>query len=76
MTDFINYPSYTKKLAKKAVLAKMEMTEKTQKIVEEELQDIDETTTETEVVQKINESKKAVARKTKKGVKVKQVLKG
>lgn len=76
MTDFINYPSYTKKLTKKAVLAKMEMTEATQKIVEEVTEDVDETTTETEVVQKINESKKAVARKTKKGVKVKQVLKG
>ena len=40
MTDFINYPSYTKKLAKKAVLAKMEMTEATQKIVEEVTEDV------------------------------------
>ena len=70
MTDFINYP--TRNYAKPK---KMIMTEATAKIIEEEVGDI-ENLTEQEVVTKINESKKAVAKKTKKGVRVKQSLNG
>lgn len=66
MTDFINYPPRKKKIV---------MTESTRKVVEEAVGNIDEMT-EDEAVQKINESKKAVAKKTKKGVKVKQPLNG
>ncbi len=51
------------------------MTESTRKVVEEAIGNIDEMTEE-EAVIKINESKKAVAKKTKKGVKVKQSLNG
>ena len=47
----------------------------TRKVVEEAVGNVDEMT-EDEAVQKINESKKAVAKKTKKGVKVKQSLNG
>ena len=69
MTDFINYPP------KSPVKKKVIMTEATAKIVEEEVGDIDDMT-EQEIVTKINESKKAVAKKTKKGVRVKQSLNG
>lgn len=65
MTDFINF-SKKKKIV---------MTESTRKIVEEAVGNVDEMT-EDEAIQKINESKKAVAKKTKKGVKVKQSLNG
>lgn len=65
MTDFINFSK------KKRIV----MTESTRKVVEEAVGNIDEMT-EDEAVQKINESKKAVAKKTKKGVKVKQSLNG
>lgn len=70
MTDFINYPPKRYIKPKKVI-----MTEATAKIVEEEVGDI-ENLTEQEVVTKINESKKAVAKKTKKGVRVKQSLNG
>jgi CRISPR/Cas system-associated exonuclease Cas4 (RecB family) len=65
MTDFINFSK------KKRIV----MTESTRKVVEEAIGNVDEMT-EDEAVQKINESKKAVAKKTKKGVKVKQSLNG
>lgn len=65
MTDFINF-SKKKKIV---------ITESTRKVVEEAVGNIDEMT-EDEAIQKINESKKAVAKKTKKGVKVKQSLNG
>jgi len=67
MTDFINYPSHREK--------KIIMTEATRKVVEEVIGNVDDLT-EDEAIQKINESKKAVAKKTKKGVKVKQSLNG
>ena len=51
------------------------MTEYTHKVIEEAVGSIEEMT-EDEAIQKINESKKAVAKKTKKGVKVKQSLNG
>ena len=66
MTDFINYPPKKRKIV---------MTEATRKVVEEAVGSIEEMT-EDEAIQKINESKKAVAKKTKKGVKVKQSLNG
>lgn len=66
MTDFINYPQKKRKIV---------MTESTRKVVEEAVGSIEEMT-EDEAIQKINESKKAVAKKTKKGVKVKQSLNG
>lgn len=66
MTDFINYPPRKHKIV---------MTESTRKVVEEAVGNIEEMT-EDEAIQKINESKKAVAKKTKKGVKVKQSLNG
>ncbi len=66
MTDFINYPPKKRKIV---------MTESTRKVVEEAVGSIEEMT-EDEAIQKINESKKAVAKKTKKGVKVKQSLNG
>lgn len=69
MTDFINYPA--RRMSNKKVI----MTEATAKIIEEEVGDI-ENMTEQEVVTAINESKKAVAKKTKKGVRVKQSLNG
>ena len=66
MTDFINCPPKKRKIV---------MTESTRKVVEEAVGSIEEMT-EDEAIQKINESKKAVAKKTKKGVKVKQSLNG
>ena len=66
MTDFINYPPKKRKIV---------MTESTRKVVEGAVGSIEEMT-EDEAIQKINESKKAVAKKTKKGVKVKQSLNG
>ena len=66
MTDFINYPPKKRKIV---------MTESTRKVVEEAVGSIEEMN-EDEANQKINESKKAVAKKTKKGVKVKQSLNG
>ena len=66
MTDFINYPPKKRKIV---------MTESTRKVVEEAVGSIEEMT-EDEAIQKINESEKAVAKKTKKGVKVKQSLNG
>lgn len=66
MTDFINYPPKKRKIV---------MTESTRKVVEKAVGSIEEMT-EDEAIQKINESKKAVAKKTKKGVKVKQSLNG
>lgn len=66
MTDFINYPPKKRKIV---------MAESTRKVVEEAVGSIEEMT-EDEAIQKINESKKAVAKKTKKGVKVKQSLNG
>lgn len=66
MTDFINFKK-TKK--------KMIMTESTRKVVEDVVGNVDEMT-EDEAIRKINESKKAVAKKTKKGIKVKQSLNG
>lgn len=66
MTDFINYPPKKKKII---------MVESTRKAVEEVVENLDELT-EDEAVIKINESKKAVAKKTKKGVRVKQSLNG
>lgn len=66
MTDFINYPPRKRKIV---------MTESTRKVVEEAVGNVEEMT-EDEAIQKINESKKAVAKKTKKGVKVKQSLNG
>ncbi len=72
MTDFINYP--TKKYTKPT--KKVIITESTKEVVEEAIGEKLEDLTEDEVVQKVNESKKAVAKKTKKGVKVKQSLNG
>lgn len=66
MSDFINYP--TKK-------AKFQMCESTREIVEEVVDNLEDLT-EDEAVKKINESKKAVAKKTKSGVRVKQTLNG
>ena len=66
MSDFINYP------AKKA---KFQMCESTREIVEEVVDNLEDLT-EDEAVKKINESKKAVAKKTKSGVRVKQALNG
>ncbi|MBO4622498.1 MAG: hypothetical protein J5691_01290 [Bacilli bacterium] len=74
MTDFINYP--TKKYAKPVVTKKVIITESTKEVVEEAIGEKLEDLTEDEVVQKVNESKKAVAKKTRKGVKVKQSLNG
>ena len=71
MTDFINYPPMRKASVKKKII----MTEATAKIIEEEVGNLDDLT-EQEVVTKINESKKAVAKKTSKGVRVKQSLNG
>lgn len=68
MTDFINYPPHRSK-------NKIVMAESTRKVVEEVVENLDELT-EDEAIQKINESKKAVAKKTKKGVRVKQSLNG
>lgn len=70
MTDFINYPTH--KVTKKA---KLNMCESTREVVEEVIENLDELT-EDEAVKKINESKKAVAKKTKDGVRVKQSLNG
>ena len=70
MTDFINYPSRRQRVYKK-----LQMTEATAKIIEEEIGDT-EYLTEQELITAINESKKAVAKKTKKGVRVKQSLNG
>lgn len=70
MTDFINYPAH--KVTKKA---KLNMCESTREVVEEVVENLDELT-EDEAVKKINESKKAVAKKTKDGVRVKQSLNG
>lgn len=70
MEDFIHYPSKFKASKKKLI-----MTESTRKVVEEAVEDLD-ALTEDEAIIKINESKKAVAKKTKKGVKVKQSLNG
>lgn len=67
MTDFINYPSKRK--------AKLQMSESTREVIEEAIENLDELT-EDEAVKKINESKKAVAKKTKNGVRVKQSLNG
>ena len=67
MTDFINYPNKKK--------AKLQMCESTREVVEEVVENLDELT-EDEAVKKINESKKAVAKKTKDGVRVKQSLNG
>lgn len=67
MTDFINYPN------KKST--KLQMCESTREIIEEVVDNLDELT-EDEAVKKINESKKAVAKKTKDGVRVKQSLNG
>ncbi len=74
MTDFINYP--TKKYAKPELKKKVIITESTKEVVEEAIGEKLEDLTEDEVVQKVNESKKAVAKKTRKGVKVKQSLNG
>ena len=74
MTDFINYP--TKHYTKPAVKKKLIITESTKEVVEEAIGEKLDELTEDEVIQKINESKKAVAKKTKKGVKVKQSLNG
>lgn len=70
MEDFIHYPSRFKAPKKKLIMA-----ESTRKIVEEAVEDLDNLT-EDEAIIKINESKKAVAKRTKKGVKVKQSLNG
>lgn len=67
MTDFINYPSKKK--------AKLNMCESTREVIEEVVDNLDELT-EDEAIKKINESKKAVAKKTKNGVRVKQSLNG
>lgn len=67
MTDFINYPSKKK--------AKLQMCESTREAVEEVVDNLDELT-EDEAVKKINESKIAVAKKTKDGVRVKRSLNG
>lgn len=66
MTDFINFSKKKKRIV---------MTESTRKVVEEAVGNVDEMT-EDEAIIKINESKKAVAKKTKKGVSVKQSLNG
>lgn len=65
MTDFINYPARTK----------IKMVESTKKVVDQFIENPEELSEE-ELVQQINESKKAVAKKTKKGIRVKQVLNG
>ena len=67
MTDFMNFPSKRK--------AKLQMCESTREAIEEVVDNLDELT-EDEAVKKINESKKAVAKKTKDGVRVKQSLNG
>lgn len=67
MADFINFPSKRK--------AKLQMCESTREAIEEVVDNLDELT-EDEAVKKINESKKAVAKKTKDGVRVKQSLNG
>ena len=72
--DFINYP--TKKYIKPTPKKKVIITESTKELVEDVLGEKLENLTEDEVVQKVNESKKAVAKKTKKGVKIKQSLNG
>lgn len=68
MTDFINYSA--KKKPKKII-----MCETTKTIVEDVVDNLEDLTEE-ETVMKINESKKAVAKKTKKGIRVKQSLNG
>ena len=70
MTDFINYPVH--KTSKKA---KLNMCESTREVIEEVVENLDELT-EDEAIKKINESKKAVAKKPKDGVRVKQSLNG
>lgn len=70
MTDFIHYPSRMK--PKKKLI----ITESTKKVVEEAIGENVDDLTEDEAIVKINESKKAVAKRTKKGVKVKQSLNG
>ena len=66
MTDFINYPN------KKST--KLQMCESTREIIEEVVDNLDELT-EDEAVKKINESKKAVAKKTKHAVVTKSTSK-
>lgn len=68
MTDFINFGK-TKRVA---------ITESTKKVIESELkEDLDiETLTEEEIVKKVNSTKKGVAKRTKKGVVIKQSLNG
>ena len=68
MTDFIHYPPRRKR--------RIIITESTKEVVEEAIGAPIEDLTEDEVIQKINESKKAVAKRTRKGVKVKQSLNG
>ena len=74
MEDFINYP--TRKYVKPTPKKKVIITESTKEVVEEAIGEKLEDLTEDEVVRKVNESKKAVAKRTKKGVKVKQSLNG
>jgi len=69
MTDFIHFPPLKRK---KKVL----ITESTKQVVEKAIGENIEDLNEDEMIQKINESKKAVAKKTKKGIKVKQSLNG
>lgn len=64
--DFINYPARKKKIV---------MAEATKAIVEDELNKTLDDATEEEITAALKESKKVVARKTKKGTRVKQVLK-
>ena len=52
------------------------ITESTKQVVEKAIGENIEDLNEDEMIQKINESKKAVAKKTKKGIKVKQSLNG
>ncbi len=74
MTDFINFGKTIRRTPQVII------TESTQDIVEaelgESLGDIVETKDENEVVATLNETNKVVAKKTKRGIKVKQALKG
>lgn len=73
MTDFINYPS--KKPMKKQI--KVEITESTKEFVKDELNiNVEESSDENQLVEEVNKTKKAVAKRTKAGVKIKRALNG
>lgn len=72
MTDFINFG----RPRRKVVIKKVEMAESTKAVLEEEMKINTEDLTDEQIMEAANASKKVVAKRTKKGVRVKQALKG